>query len=178
MKTGKIDACIPLLSSSSNINETDLIEIKNMTEKKSQQIIGSTPIKFTMGASGLFIITINLMLIIGLRRTNKKLTMSQKLYIYLSSTDSIVGFYLISILIQYILNSSGLAINCPDIKNLLLGTHISYCIGMGTFLVISYLRNIAIRKPFHFVQNRTVYCTDDKPHIYSSILNKVERFSE
>lgn len=83
--------------------------------------------------------------------------MSQKLYIYLSFTDLQVGIYLLHMLIHYTLSSSGVFIGCDDIKPLMLNIHATYCIGMGTFIAISYLRNIAIRKPFHIVKNRTVY---------------------
>ena len=83
--------------------------------------------------------------------------MSQKLYIYLSFTDLQVGIYLLHMLIHYTLSSSGVFIGCDNIKPLFLNLQASYCIGMGTFIAISYLRNIAIRKPFHIVKNRTVY---------------------
>ena len=153
-----MDICLPLLDGSTNENGTNLTKITNITvAEESEHIIASAPVKVVMGASGLFIITINLMLIIGLKKTNTKLSMSQKLYIYLSFADWQVGIYLLHVLVYYTLSSSGVFIGCGDIKPLMLNIHATYCIGMGTFIAISYLRNIAIRKPFHVVKNRTVY---------------------
>ena len=101
----------------------------------------------------LFVITTNLSLVVGLKKTNKKLTISQKLYSYLSCTDSIMGI----VCLPYFAIVNFLSIN--DCKTQAIGMAISiysFSIGLGTFFAISVLRNMAIRKPFHKVKNGAI----------------------
>ena len=95
----------------------------------------------------------NFALIFGLRKTNKNLTLSQKLYIYLSANDMMVGFvglpyFIVSNLFNRrscLIDGIGLAISGYVYS-------MSHC----TFLVISYLRNLAIRKPLVTANPRTI----------------------
>ena len=101
----------------------------------------------------LFSILSNFGLIVGLKKTNEKLTMSQKLYIYLSITDAATGLFT-----PYFVALDFASLNNCTTESL--GTAIliyTFSLGIGTFLFISYLRNLAIRKPFYTVPNKTIY---------------------
>ena len=91
-----------------------------------------------------FLVVTNFALIFGLRKANKKMTISQKLYVYLSLNDAIVGLVCLPALVTVnitkkrsckIENIIQLVINYPHIT------------GTGIFCMISILRNMAIRKP-------------------------------
>ena len=77
-----METCVPFLYNSTNNNKTTPV-VKHQLVVYEMVMIG------TFSA---FLITTNLALVIGLRKTNKQLTISQKLYIYLSLNDSVVGF--------------------------------------------------------------------------------------
>ena len=108
---------------------------------------------FILAVIAIFVSATNFALIFGLKKTNKKLTMSQKLYIYLSATDSITGliglpYFVISNLLgqrSCTLDGIGLAIN-----------DYAYSVSHCTFFIISYLRNLAIRKPFVIANQRVI----------------------
>ena len=100
-----------------------------------------------------FSLLANLGLIVGLKKTNKKLTLSQKLYIYLSITDGILALILLYYAMIEILSLS----TCTSAS---IGSAVSvYALvaSFGTFTMISYLRNLAIRKPFYTAPKHTVY---------------------
>jgi 7 transmembrane receptor (rhodopsin family). len=103
--------------------------------------------------SSALICTTNLALIVGLRKTNKTLTLSQKLYIFLSLTDAAVG----AISMPYLVVITSLGYNsCTAIAVGLVVSFYSFGVGMGTFFIISVIRNFAIRKPLQPVSGRRV----------------------
>ena len=143
--------CIPFLhfNNQSFSNETD--QINNGTISKGG--MGHAEM-FLLSAFALFVAITNFALIFGLRRTNKKLTISQKLYIYLSLTDTIVGL----ICLPYFVMVDVLSVGSCTTQSIGMAMSVySFGTGLGTFLGISYLRNLAIRKPFNDIQNKTVY---------------------
>ena len=107
-----------------------------------------------LSSVAVFVVITNFALIIGLRKTNKKLTISQKLYIYLSLTDTIVG--LVGLPYFVIMHFLSL-LSCTSYSIGMVMSLYSFGTGLGTFLGISYLRNLAIRKPLHNVRNKHVY---------------------
>ena len=105
-----------------------------------------TPYLVLICIFALFVASTNLLLVIGLRKTNKKVTMSQKLYIYLSLTDTMVG--IVCLPYALVIDSVQNLHNCNTRSaSLAFGAYVS-SIGMGTFLLISIVRYLAIRKPF------------------------------
>ena len=129
-----------------------------INNKSSNQSRIATDIIIYFSASiiiSLFSTMANFGLIIGLKKTNKKLTLSQKLYIYLSLTDGIVA-----LIMPYYPSLEMLSIT--DCRTGGFGTTISMygqVTSFGTFITISYLRNLAIRKPFYMIPKVTVYST-------------------
>ena len=95
----------------------------------------------------------NFALIIGLKNTNKKLAISQKLYIYLSSTDAVFSLV---VLVSFG-GFSLFPINCKTMSIAIALSIYTFGLGLGSFLLISYLRNQAIRKPFKSVTLKTVH---------------------
>ena len=75
--------CIPFIHNRATNNETSSNE-KKILDKNETMIV-------LLFVCACLVLTTNLALVVGLRKTNKKLTRSQKLYSYLSLTDSIVG---------------------------------------------------------------------------------------
>eukprot|EP00111_Clytia_hemisphaerica_P000457 TCONS_00001293-protein len=144
--------CIPFLhfdNQSSLSNETN--QFINGTTSKTGT--GHAEM-FLLGVFAVFVAITNFALIIGLKKTNKKLTISQKLYIYLSLTDTIVGM----ICLPYFVMVDVLSIGSCVTQSIGMAMSVySFGVGLGTFLGISYLRNLAIRKPFNDIQNKTVY---------------------
>ena len=109
-----------------------------------------------LGIIALFVTTTNLSLVVGLKKTNRKLTISQKLYFYLSCTDSIVGI----ICLPYFAIVRFASINDCTTQAIGMAMFIySFGTGIETFLTISVLRRNAIRKPFYKIKNRTIYAT-------------------
>ena len=101
-----------------------------------------------------FVTSTNLALINGLKKTNKKLSMSQKLYVYLSMTDSMFGIICLPYnAIMYFLSIT----NCTTQAIGMTMAMYVFSTGIGTFFCITVMRNIAIRKPLHNVENRNVY---------------------
>ena len=106
----------------------------------------------------LFSTIANFSLIFGLKKTNTKLTISQKLYIYLSFTDAFFSLIMFVMVLLEFLPAIAPA-SCTITS---MGTSLAtYTCGLslGTFLSISYLRNQAIRKPFNSVIHKAVYLT-------------------
>lgn len=104
--------------------------------------------------SSVFLIITNAALVIGLKRTNKNLTLSQKLYIYLSLTDGVVGIVYMPYMAIMIFSS----IDFCTAQSISMAISIyTSGISLGTFAVISVLRNIAIRKPFYKVKKSIIY---------------------
>lgn len=95
----------------------------------------------------LIIVCLNLSLIHGLQKTNRTLNPSQKLYTYLACTDImqcvLSAFYCIFELLFNGDRGVGEAVKVFTITSIALMVYI----GAGTLIVISTIRNLAIRKP-------------------------------
>ena len=102
----------------------------------------------------LFSAMANSVLMIGFKNINKKLTLPQKLYIYLSITDAATSL-LVAFFVAYDLSSS--SNNCTRKSIGMALTAYTFCVGLGTFFLISFLRNNAMRKPFNVLRNRNIY---------------------
>ena len=144
---------------------TGCIAVRNETLTNEQNKLDgkSTMIVVLLFALACFVVTTNLALVIGLRRTNKQLAISQKLYSYLSMTDSIIGI----ICLPYFAIVNVFSTNNCKLRNI--GSTItvySFGVGLGTFAVISILRNIAIRKPLYVVKNKIIYLVLIVWHVY------------
>ena len=101
-----------------------------------------------------FIMSTNLALVIGLKKTNKQLTLSQKLYIYLSLNDSVGGFVSLPyFFLKYVLSID----YCVLLSISMSITMYTFSMSLGTFAVISILRSIAIRKPFNKVKTKVIF---------------------
>ena len=112
-----------------------------------------TVIDLAVALFSILILTTNLALVFGLRKTNKTLTLSQKLYTFLSITDAAVG----AISMPYLLAINLMGYNtCTATAAGLVFTFYSFGVGMGTFFTISMLRNLAIRKPLLPISGRRV----------------------
>lgn len=99
----------------------------------------------------------NIVLIVGLIKTNKVLTRSQKLYIFLSATDAALGLCVTITKIASL--SSTVKIPCARPFGGSLGIGVINFLtqsGAGTFLVIAILRNFAIRKPLKHFETKWV----------------------
>ena len=128
--------CLPFIQNVTN-NERVLSEKTKLTENETLAAI-------SLSVMACFIVTANLALVVGLRKTNKRLTISQKLYFYLSITDSFVGI----ICLPFFVIVNSLNINTCRIQAIGLAISVySFGISWGTFTVISVLCKIAIRKP-------------------------------
>ena len=103
--------------------------------------------------SAAFITFINLPLIIGLKKTNKRLTISQKLYVYLSLTDIIMGF--VGLMFFFITDITDKA-NCETFGIGMTINAYFFNVGFGTFVIISFLRNYVIRKPLEVIRSKTL----------------------
>ena len=102
----------------------------------------------------IFAIITNFALIFGLKKTNKTLTLSQKLYIYLSITDVATGILVPYYIITFHITPSAW---CTANSIGVVIAIYTFGISVGTFLTISFLRNVAIRKPLYFIPSRIVY---------------------
>ena len=119
---------------------------RNSTQAPGYEYFGTRPIYqvvFMMVVS-ISLICANFALIFGLKKTNKKLKISQKLYIFLSLTDSIIAAACLPI---YFIVDMTKKRSCRIDNLSMLFSMYFYNIGIGTFILISYLRNLAIRKP-------------------------------
>ena len=121
---------------------------RNSTQAPGYEYFGTRPIYqvvFMMVVS-ISLICANFALIFGLKKTNKKLKISQKLYIYLSVTDLLIGAVCLPF---YLIVNITKKRSCRTDNLAMLFSNYSYNIGIGTFILISYLRNLAIRKPLN-----------------------------
>ena len=134
--------CVPFLHNTTN---------NNITIIQSQVVVYKT---LMISCFSLFIIITNLGLIIGLKKTNMQLTLSQKLYIYLSLNDGIIGFVTLPYLFAVQFSSIDYCVLLSITRTLMMYT---VNMSLGTFIVISILRNIAIRKPFYKVKTKVIY---------------------
>ena len=135
--------CVPFLYNTTENNSTTIIQ--------SQVVLYEVLVYSFFSA---FIIITNLALVIGLKKTNRKLTLSQKLYIYLSLNNSIVGL----VSIPYMFNVFFLFIDyCVFLSFNRAMMMYTFGMSIGTFTVVSMLRNVAIRKPFYKVEEKTIY---------------------
>jgi hypothetical protein len=100
---------------------------------------------------GVFVSVPNIMLIIGLIKTNdkKELTISKKLYIYVSCTD--LSFGILTNPYFIIINATGWK-NCTLQGLGMSFTVISIGLGVSTFVLISIIRNYQIRKPLNEIR--------------------------
>ena len=100
-----------------------------------------------------YVIVSNLLLIVGLLRTNrkKKLTTMKKLFVFLSCTDMLTTC--LFMIHNYIDEFKNVEIMIGAIS------HVLYLMGCTIFLTISVLRYISVRYPLKRVSNRTVYLT-------------------
>ena len=140
--------CMPFIHNLTYINEKLPSEQKKLDKNKSIFLVASLLLL------ACFIVTSNVTLVVGLRKTNKQLTISQKLYTYLSLSDSIVGI----VCLPYYAIVNAFSINTCRLRSI--GNTISaysFGVSLGTFLLISVLRNIAIRKPLYIVEKKIVY---------------------
>ena len=108
---------------------------------------------FLCGFIYLFSTATNTALVFGLKKTNKKLTMPQKLYIYLSITDGMTGLFMPYFAILDLASAT----TCTTFSIGMSTSMYTFGLGLGTFFVISYLRNFAIRKPFSVISDKVVY---------------------
>jgi len=107
----------------------------------------------TLSLFSIFVLTINVTLIIGLKNTYSNLTLSQKLYIYLSTTDSIIGGILLPyFVVTYIAG----VMSCMTLSIGMALTVYSFGTGWSTFFTISTLRHLAIRKPLLHIEEDKV----------------------
>ena len=128
-----------------------------ITDKDTQYLIGNGQVSAITTNTLIyqFSTLANLALIYGLRKTNKKLAISQKLYVYLSVTDALFSLFIFSMSLLPFIPS--LSVNCTTRSIEMAISVYTFGLGLGTFLYISYLRNLAIRKPFKSVTHRSVY---------------------
>ena len=124
--------CIPFIHKRIANNET-LPSEKDILDLNEAMV-------FSLFACACLVITTNLALVVGLRKTNRKLTRYQKLYTYLSVTDSIVGLICLPYFAIIILLSIN---NCRNLTIGMVMAVYSSGVGLGTFTLISVLRNIA-----------------------------------
>ena len=106
----------------------------------------------------LFIVCLNFALIYGLWKTNRVLNLSQKLYIYLACTD-LTQCILSAFSCLFDLASVGTNEEktlCFIIVRIVIMTFIACMvyIGSGTLILISMVRNLAIRKPLLKIKKR------------------------
>ena len=128
-----METCVPFLYNSTNNNNTTVV--------KHQLVVYEMVM---IGIFSAFLITTNLALVIGLKKTNKQLTTSQKLYIYLSLNDSIVGFVSLPYMFIVYYLSIDYCVLLSTNKAIMMYT---FDLSLGTFAVISILRNVVISKP-------------------------------
>ena len=103
----------------------------------------------------IFIAITNLALIIGLQKTNKTLTISHKLYIYLSISDISLGLICLPYLTISELLSPG---NCSTYTIAMSISVYSFTLSTSTFSIISIIRNYATRKPLKIIEEKSVLC--------------------
>ena len=132
-----METCVPFLYNSTNNNNTTVV--------KHQLVVYEMVM---IGIFSAFLITTNLALVIGLKKTNKQLTTSQKLYIYLSLNDSIVGFVSLPYMFIVYYLSIDYCVLLSTNRAIMMYT---FGLSLGTFAVISILRNVVISKPFYKV---------------------------
>ena len=146
--------CIPSVHEVIYNNKTILLEHKPVEDESLWVARAISLSSFVMFS--LFVTGTNSALVIGLKKTNKKLNTPQKLYVYLSVTDSFVG----TICLPFFFVVNILSLNNCTTQSIAVAIIVySFGVGLGTFLVISVLRNIAIRKPFHNVKKLTICVT-------------------
>jgi len=100
-----------------------------------------------------FIILPNFLMIVGIKNTNKKLNFVKRLFIYLSSTDSMMGL----VSLPYYGVSVSLKLSCNHVST---ANSIGLCsiiVGTQTISVISTLRLLALIKPFYRIKFKIVF---------------------
>ena len=123
-----------------NVSE---VSVFSNTSSSQPLNFGGRPVYWTVLSlvSAIFLIVSNFGLILGLIKTNEKLTISKKLYIYISLTDAFPGLVHLpyDLIVRDITKTHTTAVD-------VMLNHTHY-LGAGTFFLISILRNLAIRKP-------------------------------
>ena len=148
------EACFPFLEEFSKNNTFNLTTIPGKTEPS--PMLSVTLIK--AGLLIIFIASTNLLLIIGIVKTNKKLSLVNKLYILWSAFDLFrlaPTSYLLSILIE-MQKSVSIKLACDHYVYHIVLFSIFGGMNTGTFILISVLRHLSITKPLMEVKMRNV----------------------
>jgi len=148
------DACFPFLKEHIKNNSSNLTV---QPLKRKEEIVLPITLILT-GFLIFFILFTNILLIIGIVKTNKNLTLVNKLYIFWSILDFLGGLGPMSHLL-YVLIAIRNLVPIKICENFLYYTTLFSLFGgmnMGTFILISVLRHLSIRKPFMKVKPRYV----------------------
>ena len=128
-----------------NFKQCGIVTVKNVTEfdEISMIIINSTVCLFIIVTA--LIILVNVALIYALYKTNRPLSIINKLFIYLSAIDilSVIALILATITSYFTI------LPCPSIYAFNLLATAFLHIGLVTFDTISILRYLSIKRPFN-----------------------------
>jgi len=171
--------CVKSLLASLNKTEADEALYKRVTKKGSNQEIYFFII---LGFLMLLILLTNSLMIIGIWKTNRKLTRIHKILIYTSSTDLIVGIFAIPYLIASRMLNKSTCLN--DIIAISVGVVVSEE-SHQTILTLSIMRYVSLKSPFKRLRDSTIikvvimqlFISIVKSTIYSYLVNNNNTFT-
>ena len=105
-----------------------------------------------LAAASIFIVISNLLLILGIRKTyRKKMTLSKKLFLFLSASDLFTG--LVTVPLQLSMVFYGSKASCFQVRLQAFFNTLTPSLSMFTILTVSIVRYVSVAKPTFYKRN-------------------------